>query len=905
MDVLPFLVVGLVTGSVYGLAGVGLVLTYKTSGVFNFSHGVLAAVSAYAFYTLHVQVGLPWAIAGAISIVALGALMGLLLERLAGAISGRSLAVQVAATVGVLLAVEAAIVLLYGQTTLRIVPVFLAHGQVQIGTVAVLYSDIVTVACALLATTSLSVFLRATRLGREMRALVDDPDLLELTGTSSVAVRRYAWMIGVAFGACSGVLFAPLLALDPVWLTLLVVQAFGAAAIGAFTSLPLTFFGGLLIGILAALSTKYFTGAILNGISPALPFIVLFIVTLFFPRRFVTQRASVVPTYRSNWRTPLPLQLGAGAAVLLFLVFVPRFAGVHLADWSATLATVILFLSLGLLVRTSGQISLGHVAFAAIGATAFSHLVTSARLPWLPALLTAGLLAAPLGALLAIPAIRLTGLHLALNTFGFGITLAYMLYTTDLMFGTTGAGVTVPRPHLSWLALDSDQGVYYLILLLAILATALAVALNRSRLGRLLRAMADAPTTLATMGAAVNVTRVLAFCISAVLAAVAGALAGMARGTISVDSYHPLLSLRYLALIMIVIGDAPWYALLAALGVVLIPSYITSTQTTYWLQLLFGIAAMRFALTAGKTRESPLFLQRILESVFPRRPEPVSAALCAPYNGAPVRVTPGVLEVQDLTVRFGGLVAVDGISLQAYTDRITGLIGPNGAGKTTTFNACSGLIHPSRGRVLLDGHDLSHKGPSARARRGLGRTFQQMQLFDSLTVWEHIAMSREASLAGGNPLTHILVHPRDARTVREATVKALDLCNLMALAGKRVGSLSTAQQRLVELACCLAGPYKILLLDEPSSGLDRIETARFGEILQRVVAIRKVGILLVEHDMSLVMDICDYIYVLEFGRMIFEGTPQEVSRSPVVQTAYLAGDLLKRPDKKNKAVGWV
>jgi ABC-type branched-subunit amino acid transport system ATPase component/branched-subunit amino acid ABC-type transport system permease component len=904
VDILPFIIVGLVTGGVYGLAGVGLVLTYRTSGVFNFSHGSLAAVSAYVFYTFYVQLGVGWPLAAAISVLVLGPLMGLLLERLARAIGAASLALQVAATVGVLLAVEAAIVLIYGQTTLRIVPGFPAQGQVWIGGLAIPYTDIITLAVAAVTTLALSLFVRATRLGMAMRAAVDDPILLDLTGTNPITIRRYAWILGVVLVAVSGVLFAPLLALDPVWLTLLVVQAFGAAAIGGFTSLPLTFGGGLCIGVLASLSTKFFTSGMLAGIPPALPFIVLFLVMLVFPRRQVAERKRVVPVQQSNWTAPLPLQVVAGATVLAFLVAVPTFAGIHLADWTAALAAAVLFLSLGLLVRTSGQVSLGHVAFAAIGVTTFSHLASDARLPWLFALVIAGLAAAPVGAILAIPAIRLTGLHLALTTFGFGVLLAYMFYTTDAMFGSTGAGLTVPRPHLSWLSLDSDHASYFLVLLFALLATALVVALNHSRLGRLLRAMAEVPTALATSGAAVNVTRVLVFCISAFLAAVAGALVGMAQGTVSVDSYHPLLSLKYLALMMIVVGGPPWHALLASAGVVLVPSYITSTATSYWLQLLFGVVAVLFALVPEDRRQAPESLRSVIDSVFRRDPGPTTSAVGARISVRAELVPPGALEVQRLTVLFDGLVAVDGISLHAPTGRITGLIGPNGAGKTTTFNVCSGLMRPSAGRVLLDDRDVSRSGPSARARRGLGRTFQQTQLCESQSVWENTAIGREGVLAGSNPLTHLLAHPVDARLVRDATTYALEFCNLAALAEVQVASLSTGQRRLVELARCLAGPYKILLLDEPSSGLDRVDRMRFGELLLRVVEERGVGILMVEHDMSLVLRLCHWIYVMDFGRMIFQGTPEEVRRSAAVRSAYLATDRLGTNADRKKAVLW-
>jgi ABC-type branched-subunit amino acid transport system ATPase component len=218
------------------------------------------------------------------------------------------------------------------------------------------------------------------------------------------------------------------------------------------------------------------------------------------------------------------------------------------------------------------------------------------------------------------------------------------------------------------------------------------------------------------------------------------------------------------------------------------------------------------------------------------------------------------------------------------------LIGPNGAGKTTLFNACSGLVRPASGAVTFGGREISRQSVSARARHGLGRTFQQMELFDSLTVRENVALGAEARRAGPNALQHLTSLPGTARQVRRAASDALRECGLTSLAGRQVGSLSTGQRRLVELARALAGAHRILLLDEPSSGLDRVETARFGEILNRIVATRGVGILLVEHDITLVTAVCDYIYVLDFGELIFEGNAADVLASPVVQAAYLGED---------------
>jgi ABC-type branched-subunit amino acid transport system ATPase component len=245
------------------------------------------------------------------------------------------------------------------------------------------------------------------------------------------------------------------------------------------------------------------------------------------------------------------------------------------------------------------------------------------------------------------------------------------------------------------------------------------------------------------------------------------------------------------------------------------------------------------------------------------------------------------LVAEGLVVRYGGLLAVDDVSLAAPAGRITGLIGPNGAGKTTIFNACSGLLRPAAGRVLLDGTDVTALPLPRRAQRGLGRTFQRIELFDSLSVRDNVALGREGLLAGSSPWRQLVTGRGDRATVAAATEAALETCGLIDVADRPAGALSTGARRLVELARVLAGGFRLLLLDEPSSGLDDAESAHFGEILRRVVEERGVGILLVEHHMGLVLEVCDYLYVLDFGRLLFEGTAAEVVASDEVRAAYL------------------
>jgi ABC-type branched-subunit amino acid transport system ATPase component/branched-subunit amino acid ABC-type transport system permease component len=885
---LPFIIIGITSGSVYGLAGVGLVLTYKTSGVFNFAQGAIGTAAAFLFYTLHYQHGMPWPLAALICLGVFGPLTGLVFEAFAGKLSRTTLALAIAATVGALLAIVATLTLIYGSAT-EMFPSFLPTKTFSIGGVNVGYDKLIITVISFGATAALYLFFRSTRMGRAMQAVVYDAELLDLAGTSPTLVRRLAWTIGCTFAVLSGLLLAPSVSLDPLTLTLLVIQAFGAAAIGGFSNLPLTWLGGLAIGVGSSVLTKYISStSILGGIPASLPFIVLFVVTLVYPRAKLAFRPSSVQKAFIPWRFPGRIQIVIALGVAAALLAVPGFAGFHLSDWTASLTNVILLLSLGLLVRTSGQVSLGQIGFAAIGAVAFSKLAVDAHWPWLLALLVGALIAIPVGAILALPAIRLNGLYLALATLGFALILQDMFYQSNLMFGVTNTGILMPMPHLSWLSVDSGTGFYYVVLAFTAAACLIVVGLTRSRLGRLMKALSDSPTALLVGGTSINLTRLLVFCISAYMAAIAGALSGMVVSVVTGTNYDPFTSLTYLALVLVVAGGEPWFAIIGGLGLGLVPAYVSGGNVNSYLQLVFGIAAILTALgIAGKLPDS---VRQFFERLAPPRAGKGSLAAGAPAE--PVRSTDNAsLKVKDLRMQFGGLIAVDQLSLTAEPGRITALIGPNGSGKTTTLNACSGLIRPRSGSVALSSVELSRLSPAGRARRGLGRTFQLMQLYDSQTVWENVMMGREAWQAGAGVRAQLFARRSERAIARVAAQKAVELCGIADLAQRQVATLSTGQRRLVELARCLAGPFDVLLLDEPSSGLDHAETERLGVLLREVVAARGVAILLVEHDMSLVLGICHDIYVMDSGALLFHGGPKEVRESPAVQAAYLGSEV--------------
>jgi ABC-type branched-subunit amino acid transport system ATPase component/branched-subunit amino acid ABC-type transport system permease component len=892
-DLLPFIITGLVTGTVYGLAGSGLVLTFKTSGIFNFGHGAVLTASALIFYWVRVTLGWDWKIAFFISVFVFGPLMGLVMEAVARNLSRQRTSMKIVGTVGLTVMVPSLCLLFYptsgaGLKVERFLPFSdRKRYKWKILDVNVFGDQLLTAAIAVVGVAALYVLFRHTRIGGSMRAAVDDPDLLALQGTNPVFVRRVAWSIGCTFAALSGVLILPMVSFQAFTLTFLATYAFGAAAIGGFASIPITFAGGLVVGIfqdvLGYLVNKN-EWATLGGMPDALPFLVLFVVLLVLPKGRLAARSDAEARPALQWQGPIELRVGAGVVVLGLLLLVPQVVGTKLPFYTFGLCLAILILSLGLLVKTSGQVSLCHSVFAGIGAVAFSQFHVQAGIPWLLALVLAALVTVPVGALIALPAIRLSGIYLALATFGFGILVQRLFYPQTWMYFTFAGSRKVPAP-LGW---SSGEARYYVVLAALVVTVIVIVAINQSRLGRVLRGMSDSQTAVSTLGLSTNVTKIIVFCVSAALAAVAGVMYGVALTNIDGGTavFQPFNSLVLVAILALAPFREPWYAVFAGVTAV-IPAYLGGDRTPNVLNVLFGLFAILVALQGGQPAMSPK-----LREAFGRLGRARARVSTVAAGSAPARTVTASsgLAVDHLTVRFGGLVAVDDVTLEAPLGRIIGLIGPNGAGKTTTFNACSGINRSISGQVRLNGVEVTSRGAPVRARMGLGRTFQRMELCDTLTVFDNVALGHECSAAGAHVLRQVVASPAERQATLASTAAALELCGIGHLAEQQAGSLSTGERRLVELARCLAGPFDLLLLDEPSSGLDRDETARFGEVLRSVVEQRGCGILLVEHDMALVMKVCSYLYVLDFGRMIFQGTPSEVASSEIVRFAYLGSE---------------
>ena len=586
---IPYLVIGLTTGAIYGISAMGLVLTYKTSGLFNFAHGAVCAAAAFVFYALRQQHHWPWPLAAIGAVLIFGALSGLFLERVSAVLTNVHTSYKIVGTVGILIAIQALAALCFGPEALPFQPFLPQSALFRIQDVSITADNVVDLALGIGAAVALYIFFKATRLGTAMRGVVDDSQLLDMTGTSPIRVLRSAWVIGSIFAAASGVLFAAVQQqLDVSILSLLVVQAFGAAAIARFSSLPMCLVGGLVVGVVQQVLSKIDAPhPALQGIDINVPFLTLFVVLLVMPKGKLTEIGRSVKARAVEPSTFSPkLRAGGYSVLMVGAILVPFFAGSNMPFWITAVSQSVLFLSLSLLVRTSGQISLCHIGFAAIGAAGFGHMFADG-VPWGIAILLGGLFAVPAGALIAIPAIRLSGLYLGLATLGFGILLAEYAYNKSWMFG--GALSSKIRRPSGW---QSNDRFYYLLLAIAVVAIGIVLLVEHSRLGRLLRGLADAPIALTTLGTNVNVSRVLVFCLSTFLAGVAGATFASQFSGVNDTSFNYVQSLVVLAVMAISGRRTVTVAVVAPVLLYVLPGYIDNARFTLYLQLLFGVAAL-------------------------------------------------------------------------------------------------------------------------------------------------------------------------------------------------------------------------------------------------------------------------------------------------------------------------
>lgn len=593
-NLLGILIVAAPVGTVYALAASGLVLTYRTSRVFNFAHGAVGMFCAYLFYQAWVVWGLPVVPAALLVVGVFAPLMGLVSERLVfRPLRGAATTVKVVVTVGMLVALQGAASLIWGTESIFL-PSMFPEGSVRVfGSVRLGWDQVAILGISLATLAALGALVRYTRFGLRVRASVDRRDLAELAGVNTGAVSAASWALGFSAAGLSGILLSPILGLDAFILTLFVIQAFAAALFGRLRSFPLTLVGGLLVALLEEGATAFLPRGcdICLAVRPAVPFALIFAllaIAALIPRSSLGRWVRSAPPEPA---APPPAGMGrsrfawvAGIAVLggvAALGFV--LDGAWLLRVERGLAMAGVFASLIVLAGLSGQISLAHTAFVGTGAFVMGGLAGGLGVPFGVALLLAGLAAVPVAIFVALPAIRLHGLHVALLTFGFGLVVAEF-FESRLTGGTTGTAV--PRPSLA----SSDHAYFWVLLGIAAVLLLAARNLHRSPSGRVLGAIRDSEVAARSVGVGIPVYRLAVFGVAAFMAGLSGAALGGLQGLVTFQDVHPLFSLMWLSVAVIGGLGSIWGAVVAAAiwG-------FAATASGPVAQLGFGLGAMFLA----------------------------------------------------------------------------------------------------------------------------------------------------------------------------------------------------------------------------------------------------------------------------------------------------------------------
>jgi sulfate-transporting ATPase len=914
-----FLLLGLGNGGVFAALAMALVVTYRSSGVLNFATGAQALYAAYTYSLLrNGQLLIP--IPGLGPTVSVGSNLGfwpallitLGIQAVMGAVvyllvfrplrNHRPVAKAVA-SIGLMGVLTAVVTYQVGTQVVLVNPIFPQNHVTFLG--VNISTDRLLLAGTIIGLgIVLTVLFRFTRFGLATRASAETEVGALVSGLSPDRIALVNWIISFVVSGIAGILIAPLVPLQPGTYTLFIVPALAAAVVGRFHSLGWAITTGLAIGALESLSVY------VNGLHPDFPAgagelipLVLVLVVLAFRGQTMPSRGSLAQVTlgrapRPHWRIATAI---VGTAVGIGAIYF--FTGNDRAALYSSLITGVISLSLVVVTGYTGQISLAQLTLAGVSAYILSTFASSWGIPFPIAPILSALVAAAAGVVIGIPALRVRGLMLGVVTLTFAAGVEAIWFNNNSIDGGA-SGLNIPTPRLFGMDLGIGSGkdfprpAFGILCLVVLVLVALGVSwLRTSRLGTAMLAVRSDERSAAAAG--INVVRVklVGFAIAAFIAGLGGSLLAYQLGNVTFQDFDAYLGLVGFSIVVVAGITSVSGGILAGmltsggLLVALISSGVGSGGVDNWYGVVAGIGVILTVIfnPDGVVGPTHLFLEQQRTKGALARPQgalvPTAAAAAStprpaavPHiapdfgtNGAlPATASAGpMLQVRNLTVRYGGVVAVDDVSFSVPEGQIVGLIGPNGAGKTTTIDALCGF-HGCEGTVLLQGRDIGGYAPHVRASLGLARTFQLAGVSDDLTVAENVQVGQHHS--AGN----------DAE-VLDRILGDLGLADMRELL---VSVLSQGQRQLVSVARALAGQPKLLLLDEPAAGLDSTESLWLAE---RLRAVRDTGvtILLVDHDMSLVLNLCDTIDVLDFGALIAHGTPEEIRHNDVVSTAYL------------------
>jgi ABC-type branched-subunit amino acid transport system ATPase component/ABC-type branched-subunit amino acid transport system permease subunit len=907
---MPVLVLGAVLGITYGLLAVGLVLVYRSNRIINFAHGEIGAFAAALLSILVTRYHLPYYGAALIVLAAAGGIGAVAEVAVVRRLKDAPRLMSIVATLGVgqfLLFLSAVVVPSSSAGFLFPSPPGLP--EFDIGPLRLTQAYTGMLFGGPLVVIALTLFLRRSRYGLAMRCAAANPDAARLAGISAARMSSLSWAIAGAVSAFTAMLVFPArgFTAGEAFGPSLLLRALVGAVLARMTSLPIALGAGVGLGIVEQLllwnyPRAGFVEVVLFGIILA---------ALLLQKGMESreeEKGSWVAT--RGWRPALEQ-----VAALPEVRFLPwAIAGVSLlgaialplvvtSSAAVTLTQIacyaIVGLSVGIATGLGGQLSLGQFALAGIGAVVSFQV--SSRVGAFPlALLYAGLAAAAASLVIGIPALRIKGLLLTVTTLGFSLA------ATGWLLGqpwALGAGVEPGRPIVLGRALDTSRLYYWFALAVLVLALLLSHNVRKGGIGRLLVAVRDNEDNAKAFTVRAHLVKLQGFAIAGFVAGLGGAAYGHLLPNLGPSAFPNRGSIDVVA--MAVIGGISLLVgpLLGALYIIGIPAFLpldsaglAATQLGWLILVLYLPGGLAQALDPLRTRylrwaarrhgiDADLDPAATATGVVAR-----PAALAAADDSRPPRRGTVLLEAVDLRRRFGGVLAVDGVTLEVRAGEIVGLIGPNGAGKTTTFELLGGFTRPDRGRVLFDGEDVSDLGPEARAERGLIRSFQDAALFPTLTVLDTARLAFER-VAPTSFLSSALGF-RGAE--RDKDRMARELIGTMGLDRYRhtpIQELSTGTRRITELACLLALQPRLLLLDEPSSGIAQRETEALGILLRDLHAELGLTMLVIEHDIPLIMGLSDRIIAMDAGIVIASGAPSEVRTDPAVVESYLGGSI--------------
>ncbi len=935
---LVFLLLGLGSGAVFAALGLALVMTYRSSGVVNFSTGAVALYIAYTYAYLRngqlldpipglptsVSVGGDMALLPAVVIsLVLGAILGALLYgvvfrplRTAPAVA------KAVASIGVMLVMQALLAARVGTSPVA-VGAILPSNVYTFGSVRVPGNRLWFAGLIIVLAVALTLWFRLTRFGLATRAAAETEKGALVSGLSPQRIAVTNWALSTAVAGLSGILIAPIVPLVPESYTLFIVPALAAALVGNFTKIGVAVGAGLAIGMIQSVLTymeSAYSWMPQTGTDQLVPLAVILVFLVFRGQRLPSRGAIIQQTLG---QAPRPRGLALPGVVIAVLGIAGLLA-TRGNDRDAVITTMILaVIGLSQVVVTgfTGQISLAQLTLAGVGAFTLSRLQTQLGVPFPIGPLLAAVGATIIGVVVGLPALRIRGLPVAVATLALAVGVQAIWFSNPSLDGGF-SGAPVSGPKLFGLNLGIGAGIGYprmsfgvlclIVLLLAALGTAI---LRRSRLGASMLAVRANERSAAAAGIDVARVKIVAFAIGGFLAGLGGALMGYQQTVAAAPSFDALAGIALFAIVYLAgvtsISGGILAGVLGAGGIVftLLNSAISLGE---WYAVISGILLVFTVIRnpegiVGPIHEQIAWLRARLRRGRPAAPaEPAEreAAVAAAMTtagpavppataptGAPriVHQTTGdvLLSVAGAGVRYGSVVAVDDVSFEVRGGEIVGLIGPNGAGKTTLIDAVSGFATAS-GRFDLGGRQLRSLKPHMRSRNGLGRTFQGIELYDDLSVRENVEVGTTAARYAARARESTARHNGNERAApSHADIDLfLNILHLQDVSDAPVKELSVGQRQLVSVARALAGRPRVVLLDEPAAGLDSTESRWLGE---RLRAIRDAGItiVMVDHDMNLVLDVCDRIVVLDLGKVIASGTPQEIQRNPDVTKAYL------------------